>query len=396
MNPQRAQLRIAATYAMISALIIVVLSAIAVHGGTDRIRNSTQRTLTDHVSQLVAKIDLNVPPTKDHDAWLVDAENETIKKLDTTTALEPPLIGLAKDIIKRGPQFREFSQDGKAYVLYAQRLPNSQLVIAAAQNLSSEASQTASWRLRLWSLALFLTLVTALLSYLIAGWALKPARNAHDQQRVFLANAAHELRTPLAVIRASASQVLERPRAVEEYTTSLQEIDAAATRASELVSDMLELARLDAGQTIPRRSPLRFDLLAEEVAAVTRRDGVTVTTALADPTVVDADYGLLRQAVENVVRNAARRSTVIEIAVRSDGPDALLVVTDNGTGFETSALPTVFERFRRGDSEQDREGSGLGLAIVAAVLDAHGGSAHAANHPSGGAAVTLRLAKSRN
>ena len=394
MNPQRAQLRIAAIYAQLSAVIIVVLTTIAINGGTDRIRNTTQRELTDHVSKLVARIDLNAPPTNDDNSWLVDAQNATAKKL-ALTSLEPPLIGLANDIINRGPQFREFAQDGQPYVLYGQRLPNSQLVIAAAQGLQTERDQTSSWRLRLWSLAVALIALTGALSYLIAGWALRPARRAHEQQRVFLANAAHELRTPLAVIRASSSQTLERSRANNEYVRSLEEINMAATRATELVSDMLELARLDAGQTIPRRAPLRLDLLAEEVAAMTNTAAVSVTALIADAVVVDADYGLLRQAMENVVRNATRRAATVEISVRVNGSEALVEVSDDGPGFTAELLTTVFDRFRRGDHEHDREGTGLGLAIVQTIMAAHGGSASADNRPMRGAIVTLTMPKAR-
>ena len=141
----------------------MVLTTIAINGGADRTRNTTQRELTDHVSKPVARIDLNAPPTTDDNSWLVDGQNATAKKL-ATTSLEPPLIGLANDIINRGPQFREFAHDDHPYVLYGQRLPNSQLVIAAAQGLQPERDQTSLWRLWLWSLAVALIALTGALS----------------------------------------------------------------------------------------------------------------------------------------------------------------------------------------------------------------------------------------
>lgn len=394
MNPRRAQLRIAAAYALTSTIVVAVLTVIAVHGGTDRIHNATERSITNRVSSIVATIDVSHPPNDEYNAWLVDAQNENATKLSDTD-IEPPLIGLAKDIIANGPEYREFAQDSQPYLLYGQRLPNSQLVIAAAEPLTDEHGATSSLRLRLWLLAIGLIVATSLLSYLIAGWALRPARRAHEQQRVFLANAAHELRTPLAVIRASASQALRRERSPDEYVRSLTEIDGAAVRASDLVGDMLELARLDAGQINLRRAPLRLDLLAEEVADVVGRGRVPVEACPGVSVIVDADYGLLRQALENVVRNAALRAEHVSIEVRADGANAVVEVRDDGPGFEAALLPTVFERFRRGDQDTDRESTGLGLAIVQSIVQAHGGDAQAANNESGGALVTLRVPRSR-
>ena len=169
----------------------------------------------------------------------------------------------------------------------------------------------------------------------------------------------------------------------------------AATRATELVSDMLELARLDPGQTIPRRALLRLDLLAEEVAAMTNTAAVSVTALIADAVVVDADYGLLRQAMENVVRNATRRAATVEISVRVNGAEAVVEVSDDGPGFTAELLTTVFDRFRRGDHEHDREGAGLGLAIRQTIMAAHGGSASADNRPLRGAIVRLTMPKAR-
>ena len=393
MNNRRAQLRISAIYTAIVAIVVVILTTIAVHGGTDRIRNRTERAITNRLSALVATTDVSSPPSNESDAWLVDTQSQNAKPL-AETSLEPPLIGLATDIVANGSQFREFSQEGSPYLLTGQRLPNSQFVVAVAQPLTDEHGETGSLRLRLWLLAIGVILATAVLSWVIAAWALRPARRADQQQRTFLANAAHELRTPLTVIRASASQTLERPRSGEEYVRSLDEIGEAATRASELVGDMLELARLDAGQLSLRRSPLRLDLLAEEVAEVIGRGRVSVGVENNESVIVEADYGLLRQAAENVVRNAAKHATRVTMRVTADARDGVLVVTDDGPGFDAALLPKVFERFHRGDHNSDHDGTGLGLAIVASIVAAHGGAVAAANGARGGAEVTMRIPRS--
>jgi signal transduction histidine kinase len=207
------------------------------------------------------------------------------------------------------------------------------------------------------------------------------------QQRDFLADAAHELRTPLAVIQASASQALARPRERDEYVQALAEIRAAAERAGTGVAELLDLARLEGGQAVPRTAPLRLDLLAEEVAASVRVDGCAVEAVPGEPVVVDADFSLLRQAVENVVRNAAAHAAHVWVTVTTE-KQAVIEIVDDGPGFPPGLAEHAFTRFQRGDTSP---GTGLGLAIVRSILTAHGGHATAANRAEGGAVVRLCL-----
>jgi signal transduction histidine kinase len=204
------------------------------------------------------------------------------------------------------------------------------------------------------------------------------------------------MRTPLAVILASSSQALARPRSSEEYVRSLSEIRSAAERASTGVNEMLDLVRFESGQMMPRIGPLRLDLLAEEVAASVRPDGVETVAEIvadpADPVVVAADMALLRQAIDNVVRNAARRSTRVELLAHVDGRDGVIDVVDDGPGFDPAVLPRVFERYQRGDRRGE---AGIGLAIVKAIATAHGGSVAARNNDGGGATVSIRIPLAR-
>ncbi len=133
---------------------------------------------------------------------------------------------------------------------------------------------------------------------------------------------------------------------------------------------------------------MRLDLLAEEVAASVRADECEV---IAEPTaavVVHADMPLLRQALDNVVRNAVRRASRVELHTSRDGHDGVVTICDNGGGFDPAALTTIFERFQRGD----RRGEvGIGLAIVKAIVTAHGGTVSARNGDTGGAVVEFRI-----
>jgi signal transduction histidine kinase len=159
------------------------------------------------------------------------------------------------------------------------------------------------------------------------------------------------------------------------------------------VGELLELARLDAGQAQPRRAPLRLDLLVEEVASAVRVDGVEIDAAPGDALIVDADYTLMQQVVENLTRNAAARATKVSLSTERFATWAVINVVDNGPGFDDALLPHVFDRFRRGDG---RGSSGLGMAIAKGIVLAHDGSISATNQPDGGASVRILLPIARS
>jgi two-component system, OmpR family, sensor kinase len=289
-------------------------------------------------------------------------------------------------------RIEHFRQGGVNYLAFAEPIRKGE-GWATAVELTDLNKKRATSRFRAIAASALLALLSGLIGWWLAGRVIRPARQALSERRGFLADAAHEMRTPLSVILASASQSLSRPRTSEEYVRSMAEIRAAAERASAGVNELLDLARLESGQAMPRRAPLRLDLLAEEVAASVRADGVTLTAEPgAAAVVVDADMALLRQAVDNVVRNAVRRAGNVTLTTTLDGRDGVLTVSDNGPGFDPATLQHVFDRFRRGDARGE---AGLGLSLVHAICAAHGGEVQAANRPEGGAAVTIRVPLSR-
>lgn len=309
------------------------------------------------------------------------------------TWVEPPLYTVAQQALDAGSASEaRFVQDDTDFLVLARPLEDGTALVTAL-DLSDARSEIGWVRWKAANLAVVVAVAVLALCWWLAGRSLRPAREVLDHQRDFVADAAHEMRTPLAVIQASASQALHRDREPGEYRQVLEEIRGAATRASAGVGELLELARLDAGQAQPRVAPLRLDLLAEEVASSVIVDGVEVAADTPPrPVVVSADYLLLRQAVENLVRNAAARATSVVVRVVAEGDRASVRVEDDGPGFDPETLPTVFERFRRGDT---KGGTGLGLAIARSIVELHDGSIHAENRPEGGAAVVVELALER-
>jgi hypothetical protein len=225
-------------------------------------------------------------------------------------------------------------------------------------------------------------------------------RRALDTERAFVADASHELRSPLAVLRGELELAARPGRSPAELAAAVHTSAEEADRLARITSDLLVLARGDAGrlELRPAETNLR-DLLGRSAAlAGPRLDAAGVTCRLDVPAGVRAhvDPDRVRQAVDNLLANAARfapAGSVIVVAAREDGPDLRVEVSDDGPGFPDAFLPHAFERFRRPDGGRSRDdgGAGLGLAIVQAICAAHGGRATARNKPGGGAVVSLRF-----
>jgi signal transduction histidine kinase len=220
---------------------------------------------------------------------------------------------------------------------------------------------------------------------------------AITHERAFIDDAAHELRTPIAVLRGElelTTHERDDPDAVARgLASALEETD----RLARLAQDLLTLARADAGQLAP--GDARTELLAAVRAGVRRLprlDSVDIEIR-GEPTYVRGDQEWLEHIVGNLVGNACRhaRGRVVVTVTSVDG-HARLEVADDGAGFSSELLPRVFDRFARSDSERGSGGgAGLGLAIVASIAHAVGGRVSAANGPPLGGArvdVDLRLA----
>jgi two-component system sensor histidine kinase MprB len=207
-------------------------------------------------------------------------------------------------------------------------------------------------------------------------------------QRNLVADASHELRTPIATIRANLQLMRdeeglppgEREALRRDVIEELDELTA-------LVSDVVELARGS------RPSATAGDVRLDEVVAAaierTRRRApeLTVAAELA-PVLVHGEGDRIARAVANLLDNAVKWSPAggaIEVVLRA----GTLTVRDHGPGFEPSDLPFVFDRFHRASTARAKPGSGLGLAIVRQAAEAHGGSVSAANAPGGGALMTI-------
>ncbi len=215
---------------------------------------------------------------------------------------------------------------------------------------------------------------------------------ALEAQRRFVADASHELRSPLTTIRNNAGFLQERPDVADaDREEAISDIAAEADRMARLVDDLLTLARADAGQPFDRR-PVDLAPLLQDVGRKASRLAGPLQLDVAGPAVVFGDADALTRLAWILVENAASHGEgAIAVHLATADGWAELEVSDQGPGIPEEDLDRVFDRFYRADPARHRRGVGLGLAIARTIVDAHEGTIAAANRPGGGATITARL-----
>ncbi|GIG81618.1 hypothetical protein Pka01_47450 [Planotetraspora kaengkrachanensis] len=214
-------------------------------------------------------------------------------------------------------------------------------------------------------------------------------REAIERQRRFVFDASHDLRNPITGLLAELEVAIAEPDS--DLHQLLRKLLLDAERLNDIVNDLLELARLDAAPPAPTEPVDLTQLVIDELKRRTLT--VAVVTRLERQVVVNASRIRLARLLGNLVNNAERHtSTVIEISVTGDPPDAVLEVIDDGPGIAPADRERIFERlFRLDDAcRRDPGGSGLGLPIAREIAHAYGGRLYAADHPTG-ARFVLRL-----
>ncbi len=324
--------------------------------------------------------------------------------------------------------------DGTRYYVADQRVPGTELQVrvARAYDDDSEARETA--RTVLVAVAPTLLVLVAVLAWLSTSRALRPvgdirreveaigASDLHRRievpptrdeiadlattmnslldrlqtgsqaQRRFVADASHELRSPLATLRQYAELASTHPEDLAPGELA-EVVDAASLRLQTLVDDLLVLATVAESGDRRREEIDLDDLVLTELVAF-RSAGVTIDAASVRPTKVAGQERRLAMVVRNLLANAMRHTTSrVRVATGSDDAGAFLVVADDGPGVPAPDRERIFDRFVRLDDGRARDegGSNLGLAIVAAVVGEGGGTVVVDEAPGGGARFTVRL-----
>jgi two-component system, OmpR family, sensor kinase len=222
--------------------------------------------------------------------------------------------------------------------------------------------------------------------------------SAFAQQKQFASDAAHELRTPVAVILTQTQTALNRERDATSYKETVEACQRAAQRMKKLISALLELTRLDAGQQHIKRKRFDFKETVHEsvelIRPIAEEHGLKLISELA-PIEITGDSSRLSQVVTNLLTNAIQYNKPhgeIRVKLESQNGLAVLTIADTGQGISHLDLPHVFKRFYRGDkSRTGASNAGLGLAICKAIVEAHSGTIEVESKEEIGTTFTIRL-----
>ncbi|MFE6050022.1 sensor histidine kinase [Kitasatospora sp. NPDC056446] len=406
---RRLRRRLTALFALTSAVGLVALAAFAIRTDDDSWRSQVDDTLNLQVTQAIPYVGFDDNGRFDTQS-LLDAVETSCPPVTVVTGTadrptiaytphQPCVTALAEDLEEvaamamrdgSATSVETHSDNGHRIWLLAQpytaaggRSPAG-AVVAVADTTGDQAEHHRLALLLATGCAVLVAL-SAVAGHVLSGKAIRPALTALQQQEEFLADAAHDLRTPAASLRSLAETAL---RDDAHRAAALERTVRLATRMGDLIDGLLTRARLMAGVGALDRRPLRLDQLVEVVAddTETGEHRVTVHT---EPVVVDADPDLIRRAVANLLGNALLhghapgRPAEVLLTVTADGT---VTVDDAGPGVPPALADSLFRRFHSGSGS-----TGLGLSIASWVAHAHGGTLDVGTSPHGGARFTLRL-----
>ena len=302
--------------------------------------------------------------------------------------------------------------------LHAERftLRDGTPLVAAAAADRVELEDRYAWLIAAFGAAAVLAVV------LVAGggWFLvrkstEPVERSIQYMRRFMADAAHELRTPITVVRSTAEIALQQEREPAAYVAAIRRVEAESRRLGRIVEDLLTLARADAGERPVERARVYLDDVVLDAAGSASPLAAAREVQLAvdqyEEAELQGDAVLLHQLVMILLDNAIKFTPAggrVSVRVGAEARHATLVVEDTGPGITDEQLPHVFDRFWRGDPARRRrgatpgdladhspDGAGLGLAIARWIAEVHGGEIHAEIPAAGGARFTVQLPRTQ-
>ncbi|WP_404961240.1 sensor histidine kinase [Streptomyces sp. 147326] len=408
---RRLRRRLTALFTLTSAVGLIALAAFAIHTNDNSWRNQLDDALNLQTSRAIPLLGTDEKGKLDVQALKEGMETECpLLTVVATTANEPTIVYQPRQACV-GPRNEDLEEaaaaavkEGEAVVVDARSEDGHEIrllaepytagdgekpegALVAAVDMSADQAAHRRLTLLLTGGCAALVTLSAAAGHLLSGRAIRPALTALRQQEEFLADAAHDLRTPAASLRILAETAL---RDDTNRDAALERTVRLASRMGDLIDGLLTRARMAAGVSAPDRQPMRLDQLVEAVVDDTETGGHHVTVRT-EPVVVVADPDLLKRAVANLLGNALvhghapGRPAEVELTVTADGT---LTVDDTGPGVPRELADSLFQRFRSGSASGS---SGLGLSIASWIAHAHDGTLDATTSPRGGARFTLHL-----
>jgi signal transduction histidine kinase len=351
-------------------------------------RASAQGAVVDAVDEL------HIP---ERSLYLLDDHGRAIKP----AAVPARIRDAAQEAAQSQRGYRNLAApDGRELRIYAERFtgttgaPYIAAVVADRMELEDEY---ASLIKTFGAAALAALLLVAGGGYILVRKSTAPIERSMDQMRRFMADAAHELRTPITILRTRAEVALGQERQTTRDAATFQAIEREAARVGGIVGDLLTLARADSGERPVAREPIYLDDVAADavdaVRALATSKGITLEVGAFEEAKIAGDGALVRQLVLIVLDNAIKFTPAgghVRLNVSVEDGRAAVVVTDTGIGIPAEQLPHVFERFYRGDpARREADGTGLGLAIARWIADVHAARIDIASQPGAGTRVNM-------
>ncbi len=409
----RLRLQLTAWYAGVFTLVLVLLGAglfltirrqmsrhldKSLRAAAGALERAAQIRETERAAARGAVVDavdeLHIP---DRSLYLLDAAGRPI-----TPAEAPAWVrDAARTAVRAEHGYRNLdAPDARELRLYAERFtgttgtPYIAAVVADRMELEDEYAALIE---TFAAATLAALLLVASGGYLLVRKSTAPIERSMEHMRRFVGDAAHELRTPIAILRSQAEVALEQPREAARDAKAFQSMERETARLGRIVGDLLTLARADAGERPIAREPLYLDDVAAEavdaVRALAEHKRIQVEVGTFEEAKISADGALVRQLLLIVLDNAIKYTPDgghVRLDVSARNGAAAVVVTDTGAGIAPEQLPLVFERFWRGEpAGREVEGAGLGLAIARWIADVHGARIELTSRPGAGTRVAI-------
>ncbi len=409
MNLDSIRWRLTAGYIGIFALLLSLLGVFAVFGFSRELtlqqdellaqeaRNTTKNLLEGNESDVLAT-------GSDEFGWIaLETDGEVMDSNWTTTSVGLPSNGLFQETLRKKEMVAATVQgeNGSARVVSMPMYESGEMVgvMQYARSLRRVQETVNELVLVLLPLGLGALGLAAVGGLYMARRAVRPVREAFDRQRAFIADASHELKTPLTLIRVD-TEVLQGNLKDPDDKELADEVLAETDRMGRILSDLLTMARLDAGALEVARKPFDLcNLIEEEIERFrvrATREGVRLEVWAPDELLATGDPArtgqILAALLDNALRFTPSGGSVEVRASRQDGAIEA-TVTDTGPGILPEHLARIFDRFYRAESARTREGggTGIGLAIARGLARAQDGDLEAANAKDGGAVFRLTL-----
>jgi len=409
----RSRASIALGYVSILALILVLFGVVVVLGFWDAVNDLQDEQLAREAKSrrsIVANGDAYSGGSDEFGWSAVGSDGSPLARVTTGSALGLPYADLARQAARERRMIPATVEGpGGAVRIVSLPVERSGTVVAVVQ-VAQPRQVVYNAVYRFISVLVpteILALVLATIGGLfVSGRAMRPIRDAFDKQRTFVADASHELKTPLTLIKIDAEMMARTPRTGEDKEF-LGHLLTETDRMDAILSDLLVLARLDSGKLTVAREPFNLaDIVVETAYRFGRRsiaEGVRLTVETAGKLPARGDGERTGQILAALLDNALRHTPsggLVTVTCRNRDGRAEAEVRDSGPGIPPEHLPRVFDRFYRAEYARTRgetvPRTGLGLSIARGLVRAQGGDLTAENAEGGGALFRLSLPAARD